>query len=180
MSFLAVWELSDSWEPASHGQNVIRGQKSRMCVGCGPVFGACVRAHARLGRIKRAYTCQPDRMFTGKWMEHFDKEIDILWRLCVFQDRSCSGQNDAYPRRSDVVPCPFKRSLLGTRTPPTNLFMLSMHLLFYRNQLLSCSHYCPIRIIPTGSFYTSIKCKNHFNCPLLIDAWFGQLLAKAP
>lgn len=42
MSFLAVWELSDSWEPASHGQNVIRGQKSRRRVGCGPVFSVCV------------------------------------------------------------------------------------------------------------------------------------------
>lgn len=168
MSFLAVWELSDSWEPASHGQNVIRGQKSRMRVGCGPVFGVCVcvRVQARLGRIKRANTCQPDRMFTGKWMEHFDKEIDIQWCLCVFQDRSCSGPNDAYPRRNDVVPWPFKRSLLGTRTPP-NLFMLSMRLLFYRNQINIVklqSDYCPIKIIPTGSFYTRIKCKNHFNC----------------
>lgn len=150
----------------------------RSCFRC-----VCLCVHARLGRTKRAYTCQPDRMFTGKWMEHFDKEIDIQWCLCVFQDRSCSGQNDAYPRRPDIVPCPFKSSLLGTRTPPPNLFMLSMHLLFYRNQINIVklqSDYRPIKHIPTGSFYTSIKCKHHFNCPLLIDAWFGQLLAKAP
>lgn len=34
MSFLAVCELSDSWEPASHGQNVTRAHKSRLCVCC--------------------------------------------------------------------------------------------------------------------------------------------------
>lgn len=162
MSFLAVWELSDSWEPASHGQNVTRVQKSSVYVCYDPVWvRVCV--HARLGRIKCAHTCQPDRMFTGKWMEHFDKEFNIQWCVFVCFKKGAAEDKmpDAYPRRPDIAPV-FFETLLKTSTPPSNLFMLSLHLLFkgIKLTLLSCIQYAVIILYDDD---TSIKCTNHFN-----------------
>lgn len=162
MSFLAVWELSDSWEPASHGQNVTRVQKSSVYVCYDPVWvRVCV--HARLGRIKCAHTCQPDRMFTGKWMEHFDKEFNIQWCVFVCFKKGAAEDKmpDAYPHRPDIAPV-FFETLLKTSTPPSNLFMLSLHLLFkgIKLTLLSCIQYAVIILYDDD---TSIKCTNHFN-----------------